>query len=231
MTDPQPAPADSRQEAAAQLGRRLHTLMVARGLDPGELARQAGISRTTLYSLLQGRTARPRASTVARLASVLGASPEYLSTGQPAAIGTAGPGAVEWRDDSVPASLREFDRSANHVVTEFCESNPQLVSGWGEAEWDELYSEFGTGGPLTPAGIEQAAARINARRETLGMLRIILETHLEPVATGMVAALYGMLTAGEGSNPHGTMPSFPAAGHSIPAAAAVRRPDDRPATD
>ena len=78
MKDPQPATATARQQAAAELGRRLQALSAARGLDPGELARQANVSRTTLYNLLQGRTASPRASTLARLATVLGVSPESL---------------------------------------------------------------------------------------------------------------------------------------------------------
>ena len=234
MKDPQPATATARQQAAAELGRRLQALSAARGLDPGELARQANVSRTTLYNLLQGRTASPRASTLARLATVLGVSPESLhpACSPPATAVDRQPSA--WQVREIPATRQEFDRSANHMVTTLCEEHPELVADWGEAERDELYSEFGTGGPLTPAGIEQAAERINARRETLDMLRIVLETHLEPVATGMVAALYGMLTAGAGSTAHGGTPSFPAAGLAAPAtsaSAAVRHADDRPATD
>ena len=58
-------------------------------------------------------------------------------------------------------------------------------AGWSEADWDELYSVFGTGGGLTEEGVAKAARQMNRRRATLWRLPVVMETHLADGAERM----------------------------------------------
>ncbi|MGQ0633054.1 MAG: helix-turn-helix domain-containing protein [Planctomycetaceae bacterium] len=91
---------------------------------------------------------------------------------------------------------RAFDRATNPVVTAIAGEQPQLFVGWTLDEWDELYSQFGVGGPLSEQGVLTAAARINRHRETVYRLRIVLQTHLAQVADGLIETLYRQVCAG-----------------------------------
>lgn len=87
-----------------------------------------------------------------------------------------------------------FDRRTNPVVTEVAAEAPELFSGWTADDWDELYSQFATGGALREEGVRITAARINHDRETLYRLRVVLQTHLADVAAGMVDTLYQLIS-------------------------------------
>jgi transcriptional regulator with XRE-family HTH domain len=94
-----------------------------------------------------------------------------------------------------PLEARQvFDRLTNPVVTEVAADAPELFSGWSADDWDELYSQFATGGALREEGVRITAARINHDRETLYRLRVILQTHLADVAAGMVDTLYKLIS-------------------------------------
>jgi len=79
------------------------------------------------------------------------------------------------------------------VVTEVSAELPALFLDWTEADWDELYSSFGTGGPLTRQGVVDAATEMNRKRETIRQFQVVLETHLAEVAARMVETLYDMV--------------------------------------
>ena len=178
---------------AEKLARQIRAACLRRGWDCGELAKRAGVSRTTVYHLERGQIAQPRRSTVGKIASALGLSAEELLNGPsgcpPAPANSRGRAA--WR--SPEAAAHKFDRSTNPVVAEVCGERPELVAGWSQREWDELYSSFGTGGALTHSGVLRAAETINRKRETLRRLSILLETHLAEVAARMVHTLYEMV--------------------------------------
>jgi len=72
---------------------------------------------------------------------------------------------------------------------------------WDESQWDELFSSFGTGGEMNEAGIRQEAAAINARKETVYQLQIVLETHLAEAARGVIRALYESIQCDDSSSP------------------------------
>jgi hypothetical protein len=96
-------------------------------------------------------------------------------------------------DSSVQmGSDRHFDRLTNPLVDIVRHSAPELFSGWSEADWDELYSVFGTGGGLTEEGVTKAARQMNRRRDTLWRLQIVMETHLAEVAERLVKTLFEM---------------------------------------
>ncbi len=191
-----------------------------KGLNQDDLAQQAGVSRTTLHHLERGTVQKPRASTLARLASVLDLDPDLLwhswqsrtpeSSDEPekpapaagnAAILVAAPGDThpipvanpDQTSGQAPlarAGQAGFDWGTNRAAREFQEQNPALLANFTPEERDMLVSQVGVGGGLTEAGVRQAADRIREDRETISQLHVILQTHLRGAAQEVIAGLY-----------------------------------------
>jgi len=192
------------------LAARFRACCLRKGWDIGELARHAGVSRTTLYHLERGMIRRPRISTLCKIAEALEVTPEQLwgtdelpddNPSEPQAkTSTSSPSLQIVRSPRRKTNSnnnsdwqRDFDRSTNCVVTEVYQESPELFAGWTDDEWDELYSTFGTGGPLTAEGVADATNRMNQKRETVRKLQIVLDTHLGDVAAKLIATLYQMV--------------------------------------
>lgn len=212
-TDPQASPAPPE---VVRLAQSLQGLRLERGWNMDHVATQAGISRTTLFHLENAEIRRPRASTLHKLAGAFnvpvaqllqvqgshGVSPSVEPTSAPCAAVKDEPrssGKTSFMPrSSEPAfdenKRREFDRATNPIVQEVASIDPGLFAGWTEDEWDELYSQFATGGALREEGVRITAARINHDRETLYRLRVLLQTHLAEVAAGMVNTLYDLVS-------------------------------------
>jgi transcriptional regulator with XRE-family HTH domain len=159
-----------------------------KGWDLGQLAENAGISRTTLYHLLEGHTDKPRLATINRLAATLDLQVEDL-LGHP----SPDPSFSRLEPEADESSAREIDAAANPAVDEVAAERPDLFRNWEPDDWTELRSMFGTGGNLNAGGVVRAAEAINRRREAVRKLRIVLETHLSDVAIGLVDTLYDMV--------------------------------------
>jgi transcriptional regulator with XRE-family HTH domain len=158
------------------------------GWNIGELARQAGVSRTTLHKLTRGETRNPHYPTVQGIAVALGISPESLYEPSPKQ-----PEQLRNISDGNAHSSRLFDRATNNEISEVRHEFPELFSGWMDEDWDELYSTFGEGGSLNQQGVVEFAQQINRKRETLHKLQVVLETHLCPVAVNLIETLYAMV--------------------------------------
>lgn len=146
-----------------------------------------------------GRPARPpagRSGTEAILGDQAISHRGVLSlSGADRPAGDAGGSIAPHSDPGPPLEARQtFDRLTNPVVTEVAADAPELFSGWTADDWDELYSQFATGGALREEGVRLTAARINHDRETLYRLRVVLQTHLADVAAGMVDTLYQLIS-------------------------------------
>ena len=167
----------------------IRRLCVRKGLPLGELARRAGVSRTTLYHLANGTTARPHASTLARIADVLEVDPRLLDGaeegGQPASSSRAWPGGSAIVDRQLA-----FRRSTNAVVQDVYREQGVMFEGWSPDEWAELYSAVGTGGPLSRDGVVQTAEHINRKRRVIHKLQLVLETHLREAACEVIETLF-----------------------------------------
>lgn len=185
------------QPEKRRLAARIRAECVRRGLELQELAEQAGISRTTLYHLEHGHTERVRAKTLQKIASALGLSVEALFAPVGTAATEAGP------DGSELAAARRFDRATNPIVSEVMQNQPRLFSGWSEADVDELFSTFGTGGPLSARGVVNAAEAINRKRDALHKLHVVLETHLREDAFSMIDMLYRLVQRPPDAAPRG----------------------------
>jgi transcriptional regulator with XRE-family HTH domain len=200
------------------LARRLHSLRLQRGWNMDRVAAAAGISRTTLFHLERSEIDRPRASTLHKLARVFDVPVESL-TGKEYGMRSAECGmkqhAVERHGADVidlsqlhtphsefrTSGSAAFDRATNPIVTQVAAEQPELFVGWSPDDWDELYSQFATGGALREEGVQATAARINHDREVLYRLRILLQTHLADVASGMVDTLYNLVSVEPAEGP------------------------------
>jgi transcriptional regulator with XRE-family HTH domain len=186
--------------------RRIREECLRRGWDDGELARRTGISRTALYNLRRGTTRRPRASTLNSVAQAFGIDP--CSLDRPTGESVGGESIPEFDAPALDSKVqtrsdRRFDRKTNPLVDVVRRNAPELFFGWNEADFDELFSVFGTGGGLTEEGVTKAAIQMNRRRETLWRLQIVMETHLAEVAEGLVKTLFEM------TRPQGSLAETP----------------------
>lgn len=187
--------ASTEETAVRRRGGALFRLRLERGWNMDRLARKAGLSRTTVYALECGTIARPRASTLRRLAVALGLTVGELESRLAAESSPTTPSSAESREGSALAA--DCDRRTNPRVAEVARSEPARFAGWSRADWDQLYSTFGVGGSLSDEGVRLQADRINRQRELTFKLQLLLQTHLAPVAEEFVNRLYGEVTGAE----------------------------------
>ena len=94
------------------------------------------------------------------------------------------------------SSPRQFDRATNSLVGGVVNANMQnCFRNWSQADFDELYSRFGTGGQLTEDGILAAAQAMNAKRDLWRQVSVILESSEAELLSQFVDMLYGRVTA------------------------------------
>ena len=162
--------------ARGRLSRNLAELLRRREMTPAALAARSGIDEAIVRALVRGEITRPSLTTLDPLAAALEVDVAELLT--------AGPRS-ERRQES-----RAFDRRTNPVVAEVVAAHPQLFTGWCPADYDDLYSRFGVGGPLSFAGALECAAAINDRRALTAKVALLLETEHGPTLTATVDRLY-----------------------------------------
>jgi transcriptional regulator with XRE-family HTH domain len=152
----------------------LRRLMTRLDLTIHQVAARTRVDRRTVKGMLDG-AARPHARTLHRLAVGLGVSPDEFFVD--------------------PASLvyRCFDQATNPVVAEVVHRHPELFAGWTDADFEELHSRFGTGGPLTEEGALAAAAAMNRNRAAHEQLAVLLESSQAELIRAIVAAMYEKL--------------------------------------
>jgi transcriptional regulator with XRE-family HTH domain len=146
-----------------------------------QVVRQTGVDARTVKGILSGDV-RPHARTLHRIAEGLGVAADEL-----------------FQNPSVLA-YRLFDRWTNPVVDEVTADNPELFSGWSEGDFDELYSRFGVGGPLTREGVRAAAEAMNRKRELHRKLAVVLETSHADLVAQIVDAFYRRIVVAPGAS-------------------------------
>lgn len=160
---------------------------IRKGWNQSELAEKAGVSRTTLVQLERGTVQEPHATTLKKVGELLEISPEALASAR----------VVERPASPAPELLSEqvaFDRATNPMVAAMREQLPERFQQLSAAEQDTLVSQFGVGGAMTAAGVMQSLERMEADRQTLAQLQIILQTHLRDAARQVIEGLYRSVT-------------------------------------
>jgi transcriptional regulator with XRE-family HTH domain len=149
----------------------LRRLLTQLGCTLDEVAQRSGLDRRTIRGILEG-SLRPPARTLPRLAQGLGVSSNELFL------------------DPSQLLYRHFDRQTNPVVAEVVQEHPEIFAGWTEADFDELHSRVGTGGPLTTEGTTAAAVAMNRNRGLHEKLALLLETGQADLIRAIVETMY-----------------------------------------
>jgi transcriptional regulator with XRE-family HTH domain len=160
---------------AATLAMNLRRLMARDALTYEDVVAATGLDERTLRGLIRGCN-NPHARTLHKLAQGLGVEIDELF--QRARVATA----------------RQFDRATNFLVEGIVATHPELFDRWSAADFDELYSRFGTGGQLNEPGVLAAAEAMNAKRELCQQVSIILESGEAELLTDFVHLLYRRAT-------------------------------------
>jgi transcriptional regulator with XRE-family HTH domain len=161
---------------AATLSINLRRLMAREGLTFDAVVAATGLDERTLRALARGAT-NPHARTLHKLAEGLGVSIDEF-----------------FRPPGRLAS-RPFDRASNSLVESVAARHREIFEDWSEAEFDELFSRFGTGGQLTEAGVLAAAEAMNAKRDVWRRISVILESGEAELLTDFVELLFRRATA------------------------------------
>jgi transcriptional regulator with XRE-family HTH domain len=161
---------------AATVAVNLRRLMARAGLTLEDAVTATELDERTLRGVIRGTT-NPHARTLHKLALGLGVEMDEL-----------------FRPPGQYAP-RQFDRVTNTLVEEVVASNAEVFRNWSEADFDELFSRFGTGGQLTPTGIMAAAEAMNAKRDVRRQVSIILESGEAELLSQFVSVLYGRVTS------------------------------------
>jgi transcriptional regulator with XRE-family HTH domain len=164
------------------LADNVQRLMAHEGCTVEELARRCALSRATIKGILAG-TQRPQARTLHRLAGGLGVDVDELF------------------QNSATLAQRRFDRATNPAVEHFVRRHPQRFEDWLPDDFDELYSQFGTGGALTEEGVAAVAEKIDLKRRVHAQVDLILETAEAQLLEQMVEVLYRRVKIDGGGPP------------------------------
>jgi len=154
-----------------QVGQNLRRVMAERGFSLQDVVAKTGLDRRTVLGMLQGRS-KAHTRTLHRLAGGLGVPVAELFV------------------PSTHALRRQFDVQTNPAVEEAIEAHPELVADWAEVDFEELYSRFGTGGPMTPEAALATVHEMNRRRQLQDKLALLLESHHAELVRGIIELLY-----------------------------------------
>lgn len=146
-------------------------LMAVGGLSVHAVAERSGLDERTIRGILSGGN-KPHAQTLHRLAEGLGVAVD------------------EFFLDPAQLLYRHFDRQTNPLVAEAIEMHGELFNGWTEADFDELHSRVGTGGPLTAEGALKVVRHMNHKRDLHEKLDLLLESSHADLAARILDVLY-----------------------------------------
>jgi hypothetical protein len=85
---------------------------------------------------------------------------------------------------------RLYEQAAQPELQAWIETHPERARQFSAEEIDELISLQGTGGPLTPAGVEHFAAVIERKRRLIQQVHTVAGTEYLELLEKFVGLLY-----------------------------------------
>jgi transcriptional regulator with XRE-family HTH domain len=186
------APAARGSELAGKIAR----LVEERGWNQEDFARSTQLNRQTIREILtQNGERRLRNATVSACAKALGLTVselrdrplEQLLIRMNRHVGSGPHQRVTSGDDRL---RRLYEQAAQPELQAWIESHPERARQFSAEEIDELISLQGTGGPLTPAGVEHFAAVIERKRRLLQQVHAVAGTEYLELLEKFVDLLY-----------------------------------------
>lgn len=160
---------------SVSLASKIAKLAAELGWNQEDFARHTGLSRQTVQQIFhENGSRRLRNDTVSRCAKALGFTVHELrsSTVERLVLRVDQSGSPR----APLASSQLFDLATQPALRTWLQQNPERARGLTPAEFDELLSLQGTGGPLTAQGVEHFVARQARTRKLIQELHLIAGT-------------------------------------------------------
>jgi transcriptional regulator with XRE-family HTH domain len=180
----------------SELAGKIARLVEERGWNQEDFARSTQLNRQTVREILtQNGERRLRNATVSACAKALGLTVSELRDRPLEQLlirmnrhASSGPHQqVASGDDQL---RRLYEQAAQPELQAWIESHPERARQFSAEEIDELTSLQGTGGPLTPAGVEHFAAVIERKRRLLQQVHAVAGTEYLELLEKFVGLLY-----------------------------------------
>jgi transcriptional regulator with XRE-family HTH domain len=180
----------------SELAGKIARLVEERGWNQEDFARSTQLNRQTVREILtQNGERRLRNATVSACAKALGLTVselrdrplEQLLIRMNRHVGSDPLRRVTSGDDEL---RRLYEQAAQPELQAWIESHPERARQFSAEEIDELISLQGTGGPLTPAGVEHFAAVIERKRRLLQQVHAVAGTEYLELLEKFVGLLY-----------------------------------------
>ncbi len=175
-------------EAPVPLARKIARLVEERGWNQEDFARMSRLARHTVRRiLLSDGNVRLHNTTIQACAGALGLTVSELRD-TPLGRLLARVGAPSARDGD--AARKRYDLATQPELRAWVDRNPDRAAGLSNTEFDELLSLQGTGGPLTPCGVEHYAGEIERKRKLIEMVHAVAGTEYIELLEQLVRVLY-----------------------------------------
>jgi transcriptional regulator with XRE-family HTH domain len=180
----------------SELAGKIARLVEERGWNQEDFARSTQLNRQTVREILtQNGERRLRNATVSACAKALGLTVselrdrplEQLLIRMNRHVGSGPQQRVTSGDDQL---RRLYEQAAQPELQAWIEAHPERARQFSAEEIDELISLQGTGGPLTPAGVEHFAAVIERKRRLLQQVHAVAGTEYLELLEKFVGLLY-----------------------------------------
>jgi transcriptional regulator with XRE-family HTH domain len=180
----------------SELAGKIARLVEERGWNQEDFARSTQLNRQTVREILtQNGERRLRNATVSACAKALGLTVselrdrplEQLLIRMNRHAGSDPLRRVTSGDDEL---RRLYEQAAQPELQAWIEAHPERARQFSAEEIDELISLQGTGGPLTPAGVEHFAAVIERKRRLLQQVHAVAGTEYLELLEKLVGLLY-----------------------------------------
>lgn len=174
---------------ASELAGKIARLVEERGWNQEDFARITQLNRQTVRQILmRNGQRRLRNATIGACAKALGLSVSELRDRPLEQL------LVRMNRRSLPEGedqlRRLYEQAAQPELQAWIEAHPERARQFSAEEIDELISLQGTGGPLTPAGVEHFAAVIERKRRLLQQVHAVAGTEYLELLEKFVGLLY-----------------------------------------
>jgi transcriptional regulator with XRE-family HTH domain len=176
------------QPGSLDLVHKIARLVEERGWNQEDFARMAQLNRQTVRQILQPNASRRlRNLTISQCAKALGLSVNELRS---LPLERLLPRMTGPKPDG-DANLRHlYEIATQPELLAWIDRNPERASRLTADEREELLSLQGTGGPLTPIGVEHFVAVIERKRRLIDQVQAVAGTEYLDLLEKLVALLF-----------------------------------------
>jgi transcriptional regulator with XRE-family HTH domain len=177
------------QATSTDLSQKIARLVAERGWNQEDFARNTKLNRQTVRQILQPNGERRlRNQTISRCAKALGLTVNDLHNLPLERLLARMHSSPPPRPDEPVHYL--YEKATQPELIAWIERHPERARRLTNGEIDELLSLQGTGGPLTPLGVEHFVALIERKRKLIEQVHAVAGTEYLDVLEKLVSLMY-----------------------------------------